>query len=176
MLSTMMGGVLFLFCAFACVKDMSSLTIPNWVNAGIALAFLPAAAIGIATSPEITIGVVGWHLLVGFITFIVCFILFTVGAFGGGDAKMIPAVALWMGPYGVAPFMLGLAAAGGVLALAVLYARKTIPEAFAPGFVRATMQEGEGVPYGLAISAGAVIGGMSSPFLTNFLSLFISLN
>lgn len=176
MLSTMMGGVLFLLCAFACVKDMSSLTIPNWVNAGIALAFILAAAIGIATNPDITFGVVGWHLLVGFISFVVCFILFTVGAFGGGDAKMIPAVALWMGPYGVAPFMLGLAAAGGVLALAVLYARKTIPEAFAPGFVRATMQEGEGVPYGIAISAGAIVGGMSSPFLINFLSIFINLN
>lgn len=176
MLSTIFGGVLFLLCAFACVKDMSSLTIPNWVNAGIALAFFPAAIVGLSTAAEITLGVFVWHLLVGLIVFIVCFILFSVGAFGGGDAKMIPAVALWMGPYGVAPFLFGIAIAGGALAMAVLFARKSIPEAFAPGFVRATLQEGEGIPYGIAITAGAVLGGMSSPFLTNFLSLFISLN
>lgn len=176
MLSTIMAGVFFLLCAFACMKDLSSLTIPNWVNAGIAIAFIPAALIGVLTSPEITFSTAGWHLLVGFILFAICFGLFVFGAFGGGDAKMIPAVALWMGPAGVMPFLFGLTLAGGVLALAVLFARKNVPEVFAPSFVRATMKEGEGVPYGVAISVGAVVGGFSSPFLTNFLSLFSSLN
>ena len=171
MLSTMFAGVFFLLCAFASMKDMSSLTIPNWVNAGIALAFFPAALF-----VDITFATFGFHLLTGLIAFIICFVLFSVGAFGGGDAKMIPAVALWLGPLGIYPFLIGTTIAGGVLALAVLGARKSIPQAFAPGFVRATMQEGNGVPYGVAISVGAVFGGFSSPFLTNFLSLFSSLN
>ena len=170
-MSVMLAGVFFLLCGFASIKDMSSLTIPNWVNAGIALCFIPAALFA-----DVTFATIGWHLAVGAIAFLLCFFLFVVGAFGGGDAKMIPAVALWMGPQGVMPFLFGTAVAGGVLALAVLMARKSIPEAFAPGFVRATMEEGNGVPYGVAISVGAIVGGFSSPFLTNFLSLFSSLN
>lgn len=168
LLSTMFAGVFFLLCAFASVKDMSSLTIPNWVNAGIALAFIPAALFA-----DISWATFGWHLATGLIAFLICFALFAFGAFGGGDAKMIPAVSLWMGPLGVMPFLLGTTIAGGVLALAVLLARKAIPEAFAPGFVRATMEDGNGVPYGVAISIGAVFGGLSSPLLTNFLNLFI---
>lgn len=175
MLSTIFAGVLFLLCAFASMKDMSSLTIPNWVNAGIALAFVPAALTAFFAG-DVTLATIGWHFAVGAITFVICFVLFAVGAFGGGDAKMIPAIALWMGPAGMMPFILGTTVAGGMLALAVLLARKSIPEAFAPGFVRATMQDGNGVPYGVAISVGAIVGGYSSPFLTNFLSLFGQLN
>ena len=171
MLSTIFAGLFFLLCAFACMKDMASLTIPNWVNAGIALTFLPAALFA-----DISLATFGWHLLVGAVCFVLCFLLFAFGAFGGGDAKMIPAAALWMGPVGVFPFLLWTAIAGGALALVVIMARKSIPEAFAPGFVRATMEEGNGVPYGVAITVGAIFGGMSSPFLTNFLSIFMSLN
>jgi len=171
LLSTIFAGVFFLLCAFASVKDMASLTIPNWVNAGIALVFVPAALF-----VDISLATFGWHLLTGVIAFIICFVLFSVGAFGGGDAKMIPAVALWMGPLGIYPFLIGTTLAGGLLAMAVIFARKSIPQAFAPGFVRATMQDGNGVPYGVAISAGAIFGGYNSPFLTNFLSLFSSLN
>lgn len=167
----MFAGVFFLLCAFASMKDMASLTIPNWVNAGIALAFFPAALF-----VDISFATFGWHLLTGVIAFIICFIMFSVGAFGGGDAKMIPAVALWLGPLGIPPFLIGTTIAGGVLSLIVLGARKSIPEAFAPGFARATLKDGNGVPYGVAISVGAVVGGFSSPFLTNFLSLFSSLN
>jgi len=171
MLSTMFAGIFFLLCAFACMKDLSSLTIPNWVNAGIALLFFPAALF-----VDISLATFGWHLLVGLIAFVICFFLFSVGAFGGGDAKMIPAVALWMGPPAIFPFLVYTAIFGGVLALAVLGARNSIPAAFAPGFVRATMEEGNGVPYGVAISLGALIAGSSTPFLTSFLSIFSQLN
>ena len=175
MLSTIFAGVLFLLCAFASMKDMASLTIPNWVNAGIALTFIPAAITAYIVG-DVGLAAIGWHILTGLVVFIICFALFAVGAFGGGDAKMIPAIALWMGPAGMMPFLFGTTVAGGILALSVLMARKSIPEAFAPGFVRATMQDGNGVPYGVAITVGAIVGGFSSPFVTNFLSLFSSLN
>jgi len=176
MLSIMLAGVFFLLCAFACLKDATSLTIPNWVNIGIVLAFVPAAIVGLITLDTVTFATIGWHIAVAFITFVVCFLLFCFNAFGGGDAKLIPAIALWVGPTGLMHFLAGTAISGGVVALAVLLVRSTVPEPFAPGFVRAREEGGKGVPYGVAISAGAVVGGFGSPFLINFLSLFSHLN
>lgn len=176
MLSTMLAGVFFLLCAFACVKDATSLTIPNWVNLGIVILFIPAAIVGLVTLETVDFTTIGWHIAVAFMSFVVCFILFCVNAFGGGDAKLIPAIALWMGPTGIMYFLAGTAISGGVVALAVLIVRSTVPEPFAPGFVRAREEGGKGVPYGVAISAGAVVGGFGSPFLINFLSLFSQLN
>ena len=176
MLSTMLAGVFFLLCAFACVKDATSLTIPNWVNIGIVLAFIPAAIVGLISLEAVSFSTIGWHVGIGFLSFFICYVLYCFGAFGGGDAKLIPAIALWMGPTGIMHFLAGTAISGGVVALAVLVVRSTVPEPFAPGFVRAREEGGKGVPYGVAITSGAIVGGFGSPFLTNFLSLFISLN
>ena len=171
MISLFLAGIFFILCLFASMKDLASLTIPNWVNAGFILLFFPAAlAAGIGWET------MGWHLFVGFIAFAVTFILFSFNLFGGGDAKMIPGMVLWVGPAGAMDFLLGTALAGGVLAIAVIAARKTVPEPFAPGFVRATMQEGAGVPYAIAITVGALMGAGASPLLTEFLSQFSGLH
>ena len=171
MFSLFFAGIFLLLCLFACMKDLASLTIPNWVNIGIVLLFIPAALVA-----GISWQTAGWHLLVGFAAFLVTFILFSFNLLGGGDAKMIPGVILWVGPAGLMDFLLGTALAGGALALAVLAARKTVPEPFAPGFVRATMQEGAGVPYALAITVGVLMAASASPLLTEFLSQFRGLN
>lgn len=171
MLSLLFAGTFFLLCLFACMKDLASLTIPNWVNAGFVLLFFPAAlAAGVGWETF------GWHLLLGFVAFAIAFGLFSLNLFGGGDAKMIPGVLLWVGPAGGLEFLFGTALAGGALAIAVLAARKTVPEPFAPGFVRATMQEGAGVPYAIAISVGAVVAAGASPLLTEFLRQFSELH
>ncbi|MEE9380816.1 MAG: prepilin peptidase [Hyphomonadaceae bacterium] len=167
MLSLIFAGAFFLLCLFASLKDLASLTIPNWVNAGFVLLFFPAAlALGISWETF------GLHLLLGFVALVAGFALFSFNFFGGGDAKMIPGVLLWLGPAGALTFLMMTALAGGVLAIAILLARKTVPEPFAPGFVRATMQDGAGVPYAIAITAGAIAAAPLSPFLTEFLSQF----
>ena len=167
MLSLIFAGAFFLLCLFASMKDLASLTIPNWVNAGFVLLFFPAALVaGIGWEAF------GLHLLIGFVALIVGFILFSFNMFGGGDAKMIPGVLLWIGPSGALTFLAMTALAGGALAIAILFARKTVPEPFAPGFVHASMQDGAGVPYALAITAGAIAAAPLSPFLTEFLSQF----
>ena len=66
MLSTMLAGVFFLLCAFACVKDATSLTIPNWVNIGIVLAFIPAAIVGLISLEAVSFSTIGWHVGIGF--------------------------------------------------------------------------------------------------------------
>ena len=169
MLSLIFAGAFFLLCLFASTKDLANLTIPNWVNAGFLLLFFPAAIFA-GLNPE----TIGWHVLIGFTALVIGFILFSLNLFGGGDAKMIPGVLLWVGPAGGFDFLMGTALAGGALAVAVLAARKTIPEPLAPGFVRATMQEGAGVPYAIAITVGAFVAAPASPLLTEFLNQFSS--
>ncbi len=167
MISLIFAGAFFLLCIFASLKDLASLKIPNWVNAGFVILFFPAALVaGMGWETF------GWHLLIGFIAFAAGFALFSFNLIGGGDAKMIPGVILWVGPSGALSFLIGTALAGGALAVIVLAARKTVPEPFAPGFARATLQEGAGVPYAVAITVGAFMGALSSPLLTEFLSQF----
>lgn len=155
----------FALCLFAALRDLSTLTIPNWLNAWIAILFVPAMIVAMP-GWEVT----GWHLLAGFIAFWISVLLFMGGIFGGGDAKMIPGVVLWIGPGGVMTFIYGTALVGGILVFLVLLARRLVPAYAVPGFAFETLQEKRGVPYGVAIAAGAVLAAPHSPLLTNFLS------
>lgn len=154
-------------CIFAALHDVATLKIPNWVNASIAGLGLSALAVS-----GLPLGDMGWHLLVALIAFIVSFALFSFGVFGGGDAKMIPAVALWTGPVAIVPFLVWTAFIGGGIALVGLAARYApLPEA-TPSWVTNTLSRGEGVPYGVAIAGGALLAAAHSPLLSAPLGLF----
>lgn len=155
----------FALCLFAALIDIETLTIPNWLNGWLAFLFIPAAIVA-APGWE----TVGWHALVGAIAFIVSVSLFFLGVYGGGDAKFIPAALLWVGPAGVAPFLVVTALAGGVLTILVIIMRAMMPAGVTPGFGVATFEDRKGVPYGVAIAAGAVFAAPASPFLAEFLS------
>ncbi len=160
MLLTFLGLIFFALCIFAAINDISRLTIPNWLNLSIAALFVPAAI-----TAGLPIEMIGGHVLVGLVAFAIGFGLFAVGVFGGGDAKMIPAVLLWTGPSGAIWFVFYMAIAGGVCALVLLLARRTVPAALVPGFMRAPFEEKGGVPYGVAIAAGALLSSPHSPLL-----------
>lgn len=55
-----------------------------------------------------------------------CFVLFVLGLMGGGDAKFISVVALWIGWSGVLIFLVGVALTGGVLGLVILFAPEQV--------------------------------------------------
>lgn len=152
-------------CLFAAIRDLATLTIPNWLNLSLALLFIPAC---LAVMPGWE--TVGWHVVAGIVAFIISVLLFMTGVFGGGDAKMIPGIILFVGPQGSADFVYAMALSGGVLALGVILARKMVPAHAAPGFAFETLQEQKGVPYGIAIALGAFWALPASPFLTNFLN------
>ena len=82
----------FGLCIYAALIDIETLTIPNWLNGWLAFLFIPAAILA-APGWE----VVGWHLLVGAIAFVASVALFFLGVYGGGDAKFVPGVLLWVG-------------------------------------------------------------------------------
>jgi len=161
MLIAVLFGFLFLtLCVYAALRDIESLTITNGLNALIAFLFIPAVIV-VAPGWEVA----GGHLAAGGIAFVISVILFMVGAFGGGDAKMIPGVMLWLGPEAAMPFVTVMAVAGGALAVVVMLARRLVPVAAVPGFARETLLPGNGVPYGVAIAAGALLCAPLSPLL-----------
>jgi prepilin peptidase CpaA len=169
-------GVIFLgLCLVAALTDIHSLKIPNWLNLTLAGLFVPAAILAV-TVHNVPLEVIGGHLMLGALAFLIAFGLFAFNVFGGGDAKMIPAVMLWMGPSAGLDFVMCMAIMGGVFAFGILMVRKSVPAAILPGAIRAPFEDGAGVPYGVAITAGVFMAAASSPLLTNLLSIFSDLN
>ena len=165
MILSLFAASFFGLCLIAALIDVETLTIPNWANGWLAFLFIPACIIA-APGWDVT----GMHLLVAAITFVISVLLFFAGIYGGGDAKMIPAVVLWIGPVGLLHFLIGTAFIGGILTILVVIARVLIPAQVTPGFGVATLKEGKGVPYGVAIAGRALYAAPHSPILTNFLS------
>lgn len=168
MLLPVLALVLFvgLLLVAACT-DIASLTIPNWIPATLAALYIVMALA--AGTPLLTIGM---HLLFGFGVLVVGFFLFQAGIFGGGDAKLLGAAAVWTGATAFLPFAFWTVLAGGVLAFALLVARKWAPMiAGAPDFVNRLLMPKGGVPYGVAIMVGGVMAASALPILGGALTL-----
>lgn len=126
---------------FAAHGDWRRRDIPNLLNLAIALA-APVYwwAAGYALWPDVAI-IVGF----AFALFVLFAIAFAIGAMGGGDVKMIAALALWMTPAQLPVMLMVMAIAGGVITLAMLI------------YHRATKSPGRPeIPYGIAISIGGL--------------------
>jgi prepilin peptidase CpaA len=151
---------------YAAYSDIVSLTIPNWVSIVMAALFAP-----VAIALQTPLGDIGMHYLFGVAVLAVGFFLFQAGVFGGGDAKLVAAAAVWTGFASFPPFILGTALAGGALALGLLTARKWSPFfAGAPSFVNRLLTPKSGVPYGVAIMAGGLLALPTLPFASNLLT------
>jgi prepilin peptidase CpaA len=112
----------------AAISDTRTLRIPNAVVAFLAATY-PLAALLLGHGGDIAAAA--------------C--LFAVNAMGGGDVKLLAAVALWAGPAGVEPLVLATALLGGVFALAVLVLRWVRGLETAP------------IPYGVPIALAAFL-------------------
>ena len=79
--------------AFAAANDLFTMRIPNEISLVLIAGFF-AVAIWIGMPVE----TVGLHVGIGFAMLVATFMLFSFKMFGGGDAKLMAAGALWMGP------------------------------------------------------------------------------
>jgi prepilin peptidase CpaA len=95
---------------------------------------------------------------------ILCAALFYLNVFGGGDAKVIAAASLWTGLAASAPFVMGMAIAGGALAGVLIVLRRMKVQSDKPWLARLMSPE-EGAPYAVAIAVGALLAAPSSPVL-----------
>ncbi len=138
---------------YAACSDMARYIIPNWVSIALAVSFPIAALASGMPLPQI-----GMHLLFGATVLAVGFFLFAAKIFGGGDAKLLAAATVWTGFQGFAPFIFWTAAAGGLMAAALLAARQFVKQAETnPPFVNHLLRKQNGIPYGVAIMAGGLM-------------------
>ncbi len=148
--------VFLLLMVGAAVSDAMTYRIPNWLTALIALLF-PAAALATGMPVE----QMSWHLVAGVVVLCLGFALFATGLFGGGDAKLMAAAALWLGWPQDLHFLVYTALAGGVLAIA--YLGWSLVQALMEigghaenlPFMRRLMSLRPDLPYGVALAVGA---------------------
>ena len=148
---------------WAGVKDATSYTIPNWISATLALAFVPLAIL-----LGLSLGQIGLSVLVAFAVLLVGILLFALRWIGGGDAKLLAACSLWLGPSVLMIFLLTTALIGGGLALGLLALRNPLLVPLAqrlPAWTKRLLTPGGDVPYGVAIAAAALITFEQSPLI-----------
>src|SRR3954462_3762805 len=95
--------VVLLACGLAAgaAFDWLSRTIPNWLNAAIAAGAIPFWwASGLHLWPDVAL-----HVGVALGLFAIFALAFQLGMMGGGDVKMLAAVALWLGPPAGVPLL-----------------------------------------------------------------------
>ena len=147
-----------LLCAFALllvsagIEDVRKREIANWKNAAIALlAPLWWAASGLSLWPGVPI-----QLALAAIVFGLFVAAFALGQMGGGDVKLIGAVALWL-PFQPLMWMLvAMSLIGGALTLLMIVERWWLRK-----------QSELEIPYGVAIVVAALFA-LREPILNRF--------
>lgn len=137
----------------AMVTDLRRFEIPNTLPVVLTLSYPIAAIAGGQDVPALL-----WHVALAAAVLIGGMVLYFMRVFGGGDAKLIAAAALWTGPAATAEFLLLTAVCGGIVALLLmLFWRIRLP-AFAanmPSLQRLHNARHQ-VPYALGIGAGGL--------------------
>lgn len=152
--------------AFAGATDLLTMKIPNRISiALVALFFVLAPLMGLSAST------IMMHVAAGLLVLAAAFILFALGGFGGGDAKLLAAGALWIGLDGLVLYLVGVSLFGGLLALAILGFRKFPFDAYAiPAWAYRLHIPKSGIPYGIAIAASALWVYPKTPWFSAFLA------
>ena len=134
-------GVLAIALLFAAFTDIRRRQIDNWLNGAIAAsAPLYWWASGLALWPD-----VAWQVGVAGVTLTILAILFAMRAMGGGDVKLLTALALWIEPLWFVRLLIGMALIGGALTIVLV-----------AWHVMRRRRDKLAVPYGVAISSSAL--------------------
>ncbi len=135
-------GLLVLILVSAGIEDARIREISNWKNAAIALLALPWwFAMGLSPWPDMAIQA---GVAVG--VFALFAAAFHFGMMGGGDVKMIAALALWFPFNQLVTLIVIMSLAGGAITLVMLVEK----------WLRRRSEQPE-VPYGIAIAIAALL-------------------
>ena len=131
--------------AAAAICDVCTFEIPDELS--IALVVL-ALAYG-ALTPGF-----GWvsHIAAPVAVFAVGLLLFAKGWMGGGDIKLLTAIAAWTGLAGLLPLLVGISLSGGALALVLIIARRALKGKAVSRVFAADAP----IPYAVAILGGTL--------------------
>lgn len=143
-----LGGLL----VSAGIEDARTREIANWKNAAIAL-LAPVwwYANGLDVWPDMAL-----QLGVAMAVFAVLLLVFHFGLMGGGDVKLIVALALWLPLPAFLSMLMVMSIAGGVVTLAMVIDRA----------IKKTRDQVE-VPYGVAIAIAGLLA-LREPLLNQF--------
>ncbi|MEH6757496.1 MAG: prepilin peptidase [Parasphingorhabdus sp.] len=133
----LLWGGLAIALIVAAITDIKSRHISNKLNLAIALG---APVFWIASGMNFWPDMV-WQIGIATVIFTIFAGMFAIGAMGGGDVKLLTAIALWLHWLTLIQMLIVMSIAGGVLTLLMITAKK--------------IQKTEGpvkVPYGVAIS------------------------
>jgi prepilin peptidase CpaA len=140
---TLLLVALALLLVSAGIQDARTREIANWKNAAIALlAPLWWWANGLALWPDMAL-----QAGVAALVFALFIGAFALGQMGGGDVKMIGALALWLPPLPLLWMLVLMSLIGGVLTLLMMVERKMRPAKQGP----------VEIPYGVAIAIAALL-------------------
>lgn len=135
-------GLLVLILVSAGIEDARIREISNWKNAAIALLALPWwVAMGLSPWPDMAI-----QLGVALGVFALFAAAFHFGMMGGGDVKMIAALALWFPFDKLISLIVIMSLVGGALTLVMLIDK----------WIRRRSEQPE-IPYGIAIAIAALL-------------------
>ena len=146
-----LGGALILILLLAGIEDARTREIANWKNAAIALmapAWWWAQSYGWSD--------IAWQVGIAIGVFAVFAAAFHFGWMGGGDVKMIGALALWLPGQALLFMLMVMSIIGGLLTLIMMFdhwRRK------APGTVE--------TPYGVAIAMASMVA-LGEPIFNHF--------
>ena len=140
--------------AFAAAMDLLTMKIPNRISALMVLAFFPLALLAGLGAWDIL-----YHVAAGLAVLLLGVLLFIPGWFGGGDAKLMAAIALWIGPDNLFPYIFWVAMAGGMIATVFSSVRSVpLPRMFlGEAWALRLHRRDAGIPYGIALAAGALL-------------------
>lgn len=140
---------LMLFSAFS---DMFTMTIPNYIAAALVIVFF-----ALALYLQMPVQELAMHVSCGLVVLAVTFGLFYFKMFGGGDAKLASATALWLGWDYLLAYGVYTALAGGVLSIVVLLSHWDETPPVLSRFKFISRLRAYSVPYGVALAIGALL-------------------
>lgn len=169
---------------WAAVTDIKDRKIANWIPISIFGLFLVFITLEYFLGLDPVLVPVFPSFMTGLLTFLVFAGFFYFGFVGGGDVKLISAVAFWAGPKGIVPFIVIMAITGGLLAFFFM-----IKNLWGPDLATKKTKSIEGepnsgnkkqvkkaknknksgnIPYGIAISVGGLFA--VNQILTNLIT------
>ncbi len=135
-------GALAIALLIAAFTDIRRRQIDNWLNATIALgAPVYWWAQGLSLWPDVAI-----QLALALVTLIVLAGLFAYKLMGGGDVKLLTALALWLAPMTFLKLLVVMSLLGGLLTIL-----------FAAWHYTVTRRRDAKIPYGVAIASSGLI-------------------
>ncbi|MBX9469718.1 MAG: prepilin peptidase [Rhizobium sp.] len=148
--------------ALAALTDFLEMTIPNWIPALLIAVFLL-----IIPFIGLTLVDVAWHFAAALVVFAACFALFAINVMGGGDAKLLTAVALWYGfNSSLFQFLAYTGYLGGLLTVMILLLRANWEKLAVVGIkLPQTLMVAKKVPYAIAIGAAGLLTYPNSPLV-----------